>query len=119
MFETQTNLYILANTPTKKKTRLGFGTFSLIMVIFAYLFSFSVGDNAPLGDILLKSIGCNPYDGYKMGFHYTMLFSLSISFIAWYIADKFYYQIGARLASLLSKYFSIVLSIIVMIYIFG
>lgn len=119
MFETQTNLYIIENTPRKKRSRFGFGTFSLIMVIFAYLFSFSVGDIMPLGDVLLKYIGFNPYDGYKTGFHYTMLFSLSISFIAWYFADKFYYHIGARLGSLLSKYFSIVLSIIVLIYIFG
>ncbi|MHC1683865.1 MAG: hypothetical protein AB6733_13075 [Clostridiaceae bacterium] len=115
MFETQTNLYIAQSMPKKERAKFGYGTLSLLMVTFAFFFSFGIGDNMALGDMFLKYIGCKPYPTDNGSFNYTFLVSLSISFISWYIGDKNYVNIGAKLGCMLSKYFSIVVSIIAVI----
>ncbi len=115
MFETQTNLYIVQNMPKKERAKLGYGTLSLLAVTFAFFFSFSIGGGMSLGDMFLKYIECKPYPSSSGNFDYSFLVSLSISFISWYIGEKYYFNIGAKLGYILSKYFSIVVSILAII----
>lgn len=102
--------------PKRNLFGIGYGTLSLIIFIFAWFFSFNIGSEKAIGDIFLESIGVYPWTGYETGFHYPIIFSLSMTYLSWFLGDYYKKDFGAVIGKNLSKYFSIIVSIMGILY---
>ena len=69
--------------------KIGWGTLSIALFIFAILFSFNISRTFCLGDVILKGIGLKPYSGgNRTGMHYTVIYSL-VFLVAGYLTGRF------------------------------
>lgn len=109
-------LSVYESIPKRNVLGIGYGTLSLIIFIFACFFSFNIGSEKAIGDIFLESIGVYPWTGYETGFHYTIIFSLSMTYFSWLLGDRYKEDLGAVIGKNLSKYFSIIVSIMAILY---
>ena len=90
--------------------KIGFGTVSFLLVIFAIIWSFTVGLNGfCLGDIILSFLGMPAWSNGNSGTHYTIFYSLIFLLPA--VSNSFKYEsdLFARIAKWISTIFSLVL----------
>ena len=90
--------------------KIGFGTVSFLLVIFAIVWSFSFGLNGfCLGDMVLSFLGMPAWSNGNSGSHYTIFYSLIFLVPAVPISFKYEYDLFARLAKWISTIFSLAL----------
>ena len=90
--------------------KIGVGTISFLLVVFAIIWSFSFGLNGfCLGDTVLSFLGIPAWSNGNSGFHYTIFYSLIFLLLAVPISFKYESDLFARLAKWISTIFSLVL----------
>lgn len=90
--------------------KIGFGTVSFLLVIFAIVWSFSFGLNGfCLGDTILSFLGMPAWSNGNSGTHYTIFYSLIFLLPAVLIYFKYENDLFARIAKWISTIFSLVL----------
>ena len=90
--------------------KIGFGTVSFLLVIFAIVWSFSFGLNGfCLGDTVLSFLGMPAWSNGNSGSHYTIFYSLIFLLPAVPISFKYESDLFARLTKWISTIFSLVL----------
>ena len=90
--------------------KIGFGTVSFLLVIFAIVWSFSFGLNGfCLGDTVLSFLGMPAWSNGNSGSHYTIFYSLIFLVPAVPISFKYEYDLFARLTKWISTIFSLAL----------
>lgn len=90
--------------------KIGFGTASFLLVIFAILWSFSFGLNGfCLGDMVLSFLGLPAWSNGNSGTHYTIFYSLIFLLPAVPISFKYGSDLFAKIAKWISTIFSLVL----------
>ena len=90
--------------------KIGFGTVSFLLVIFAIVWSFSFGLNGfCLGDAVLSFLCMPAWSNGNSGSHYTIFYSLIFLLPAVPISFKYENDLFARLAKWISIIFSLVL----------
>ncbi|MCT2536898.1 hypothetical protein NC661_16475 [Aquibacillus koreensis] len=88
-----------------EKTKIGIGSFSLLLFSLGFLFSFSFGDQAALGDSIIQSIGLKPWSKGDHGLHYTAFYSLIFFLPALFLGYKYRDDWGAKVGRILSIIF--------------
>lgn len=109
---------ILKEETSECKRKFGFGTISLLLIFSAVVFSFNFFGAPSLGDLILLKFHIKPWSKMDHGFHYTILFSLGISYLSLILSSKHRNQFGAKLSRRISKFYSILLTSIIMVYIY-
>jgi hypothetical protein len=66
------------------------------MLALALILSFSFGDNIVLGDVILNSFGLKAWSDGHGGVHYTLLYTLAMVVIAYFIGAKYEDHMWAR-----------------------
>ena len=90
--------------------KIGFGTASFLLVIFAILWSFSFGLNGfCLGDTILTFLGMPAWSNGNSGTHYTIFYSLIFLLPAVPLSFKYERDLFAKIAKWISTIFSLVL----------
>ena len=90
--------------------KIGFGTASFLLDLFAILWSFSFGLNGfCLGDTILTFLGMPAWSNGNSGTHYTIFYSLIFLLPAVPISFKYENDLFARFAKWISTIFSLVL----------
>lgn len=90
--------------------KIGFGTVSFLLVIFAIIWSFTVGLNGfCLGDTILSFLGMPAWSNGNSGTHYAIFYSLIFLLPAVSISFKYESDLFARIAKWISTIFSLVL----------
>ena len=90
--------------------KIGFGTASFLLVIFAIVWSFSFGLNGfCLGDTILTFLGMPAWSNGNSGTHYTIFYSLIFLLPAVPLSFKYESDLFAGLAKWISTIFSLVL----------
>jgi hypothetical protein len=90
--------------------KIGFGTVSFLLVIFAIIWSFSFGLNGfCLGDIILSFLGMSAWSNGNSGTHYTIFYSLIFLLPAVPLSFKYESDLFAKIAKWISTIFSLVL----------
>ena len=90
--------------------KIGFGTVSFLLVIFAIVWSFSFGLNGfCLGDMVLSFLGLPAWSNGNSGTHYTIFYSLIFLLPAVPLSFKYESDLFAKIAKWISTIFSLVL----------
>ena len=90
--------------------KIGFGTVSFLLVIFAIVWSFSFGLNGfCLGDMVLSFLGMPAWSNGNSGSHYTIFYSLIFLLPAVPLSFKYESDLFAKIAKWISTIFSLVL----------
>ena len=90
--------------------KIGFGTVSFLLVIFAIVWSFSFGLNGfCLGDTVLSFLGLPAWSNSNSGTHYTIFYSLIFLLPAVPLSFKYESDLFAKIAKWISTIFSLVL----------
>lgn len=116
--ENYNNIFRLIEKKNHKVRRVGLGTFSLFLIIFAMVFIINVQGEPSIGDNIFIKLGIKTWSRINWGFHYPVLVSLLISYLALFLSEKYHYQIGGKLARMISRVYSILLTSIIMVYIY-
>ena len=83
--------------------KIGFGTASFLLVIFAILWSFSFGLNGfCLGDTILTFLGMPAWSNGNSGTHYTIFYSLIFLLPAVPLSFKYESDLFAKIAKWIS-----------------
>ena len=90
--------------------KIGFGTVSFLLVIFAIVWSFSFGLNGfCLGDMVLSFLGLPAWSNGNSGTHYVIFYSLIFLLPAVPLSFKYESDLFAKIAKWISTIFSLVL----------
>ena len=90
--------------------KIGVGTISFLLVVFAILWSFSFGLNGfCLGDTVLSFLDMPAWSNGNSGLHYTIFYSLIFLLPAVLISFKYENDLFTRIAKWISTIFSLVL----------
>lgn len=92
--------------------KIGVGTSSILLVAFAYIWSFSFGlKGFCLGDTILTFLGIPAWSNGNSGTHYTIFYAIIFLIPALFVSIKYDCDLFAGTAKLLSAVFALFLLI--------
>jgi len=74
--------------------KIGYGSFSSILFLFAIIFSFTV-NSFTLGDLILNLVNLKSWSSNTNGFHYTIIYSVILIIVSLAIGTKFPNDFGS------------------------
>jgi hypothetical protein len=79
------------------KTKIGWGTASIGILILAILFSINLSRTFCLGDVVLKGLGLKVFSaGDGLGMHNTIFYSGGMLFVGYFVGRIFSKDFGAK-----------------------
>jgi hypothetical protein len=80
-----------------EKRKVGIGTLSLVLSVFAFLFLVSHKEDPSLGDRIVSALGFAPWSGGTAKFHNTILYSIPIIALAAILGFRYPKDFGAHI----------------------
>ncbi len=91
------------------KHKIGWGSFSVVLLILGLGFSISFSNGMCIGDYVLRAFGLRAWSEGNTGVHYTLFYSMIFLLPAWYLGDKYREDYGAETGRSMSVIFTVLI----------
>lgn len=89
---------------------IGIGSLSAVIFVITIVFSLSTRNRDAIGDWVLNSVGLKAWSNGTNGIHYTIIVTIVLLFISWFIGRKYPDNFGAALSKKLSLWIGVFLT---------
>lgn len=96
------------------KKRLGYGSFSLVLLLSGFLINWNFGNDVIVSHTLFKIMGLDLYSNGTDGFHYTFLAPIPFWLAAVLVSKRYVNDFGAAVSNKIGE-FMLAISVVVTI----